>query len=70
MVALRNAYNVLVRKPIWKRTLRRHRRRWKDNIRMYLTEIGWEVLYWMHHLAQDRVQWLALVNTVMNLRVP
>jgi len=44
-------------------------RRWGDNIRMYLREIGWEVVDWMH-LAQDRVQWRTLVKTVVDLRVP
>jgi hypothetical protein len=47
--------------------LRRFRRTWEDNIKMDLREIGWEVVDWMH-LAQDRDQWQALVNTVMNLR--
>jgi hypothetical protein len=45
------------------------RRRWVDNIRMDLREIGWDGMDWMD-LAQDRDQWRALVNTVMNLRVP
>jgi hypothetical protein len=51
------------------RPLGRHRRRWEDNIRMDLREIGWEDVNWIH-LAQDRDQWRAVVNTVMNLRVP
>jgi hypothetical protein len=50
-----------------KRPLRRQRRRWMDNIKMDLREIGW---YGGIDLAQDRVQWRALMNTVMNLRVP
>jgi len=41
---------------------------WRDNIRMELREIGWEIVEWIH-LAQDRYQWRALENTVMNLRV-
>jgi hypothetical protein len=45
------------------------RRRWVDNIRMDLREIGWDGMDWMD-LAHDRDQWRALVNTVMNLRVP
>jgi hypothetical protein len=49
-----------VGKPEGRRTLRRPRRRWVDNIKMDLGEIGWD----------DRDQWRALVNTVMNLRVP
>jgi hypothetical protein len=52
-----------------KRPLGRPRRRWEENIRMNLGEIGWEGVDWMH-LAQDRDQWRAVVNTVMNLRVP
>jgi hypothetical protein len=43
--------------------------RWEDNIRMYLTEIGWEGVNWSH-LAQDRDQWWALLNKVMNLCIP
>jgi hypothetical protein len=52
-----------------KRPLGRHRRRWGDNIRMGLIEIEWDVMHWIH-LALERDQWRALVNTVMNLRVP
>jgi hypothetical protein len=52
-----------------KRPLGKYRSRWEDNIIMYLTEIRWEGLDWMR-LAQDRNQWRAVVNTVMNLRVP
>jgi hypothetical protein len=52
-----------------RRPLGRSRRRWEDNIRMDLTEIGCEGVDWVH-LAEDRDQWQALVNTVMNLRVP
>jgi hypothetical protein len=51
------------------REFRRSRRRREDNIRMDLMEIGWEGVDWIH-LAQDRDQWRAVVNTVMNLRVP
>jgi hypothetical protein len=51
-----------------KRPVGRLRRRWKDNIRMNLREIGWEGVDWIH-LAQDRDQWRSLVNTVLNLRV-
>jgi hypothetical protein len=46
-----------------------HRSRWKDNIRMYLREIGCEDVEWIQE-DQDRDQWRVLVNTVMNLRVP
>jgi transcription termination factor 2 len=65
----RNAYRILVGKPEENRPLGRPRRRWVYNIKMDLREIGWDGMDWMD-LAQDRDQWRALVNTVMNLRVP
>jgi hypothetical protein len=65
----RNAYRILVGKPEGKRPLGRQRRRWVDNIKMDLREIGWYDMDWID-LAQDRDQWRALVNTVMNFRVP
>jgi hypothetical protein len=65
----RNAYRILVGKPEGKRPLGRPRRRLVDNIKMDLREIGWDDMDWID-LAQDRDQWRALVNTVMNLRVP
>jgi hypothetical protein len=65
----RNAYRILVGKPEGKRSLGRPRRRWVVNIKMDLGEIGWDGRDWIE-LAQDRDQWRALVNTVMNLRVP
>jgi hypothetical protein len=65
----RNAYRILVGEPEGKRPLRRPRRRWEDNIRMDLREIGWGGMDWID-LDEDRDQWRALVNTVMNLRVP
>jgi hypothetical protein len=65
----RNAYRIWVGKPEGKRPLGRPRRRWEDNIRMDLRERGWGGMDWID-LAQDRDQWRALVNTVMNLRVP
>jgi hypothetical protein len=65
----RNAYRILVGKPEGKRPLGRPRRRWVDNIKMDLREIKWDGMDWID-LAQDRDQWRALVNTVMNLRVP
>jgi hypothetical protein len=68
MGEMRNSHNILVRKPEGKRQLGRHRHRWEDNIRMDLREIGWEGVDWMH-LAQDRDQWRALMDTVMKLRV-
>jgi hypothetical protein len=65
----RNACRILVGKPEGKRRLGRPRRRWEDNIKMYIREIGWGNTEWID-LAQDRDQWRDLVNTVMNLRVP
>jgi hypothetical protein len=65
----RCAYRILVGKPEGKRPLGRHRRRWEGNIRMDLREIGWSGMDWID-LAQDRDQWRALVNTVMDLGVP
>jgi hypothetical protein len=65
----RNAYRILVRKPEGKRPPARRRRRWVDNIKIDLREIGWNSMDWID-LAQDRDQWRAHVNTVMNLRVP
>jgi hypothetical protein len=56
-------------KPEGKRPLGRPRRRWVNNIKMDLGEIEWEGVDWIE-LPQDRHQWKALVNTVMNLRVP
>jgi hypothetical protein len=65
----RNAHRILVGKPGGKRPLRRPRRRWVDNIKKDLREIGWDGVTWIE-LAQNREQWRALVNTVMNLGVP
>jgi transcription termination factor 2 len=65
----RSVSRVLVERPEGKRPLGRPRRRWKDNIKMDLREIGIDGANWIR-LAQDRVQWRAFVNTVMNLRVP
>jgi hypothetical protein len=59
----------LVGRPKGKRPLGRLRHRWEDNIKMDLREIGIDGANWIR-LAQDRVQWWASVNTVMNLRVP
>jgi hypothetical protein len=58
----------LVGKPEGRRPLGKPRRRWVDNIKMYLREIGWDGTDWTD-LSQDRGQWRALVNTVLNLRV-
>jgi hypothetical protein len=65
----RNAYKLLVGKPEGKRPLRRPRRRWLDNIKMDLADMVWGDVDWID-LAQDRDKWIALVNTVMNLRAP
>ena len=64
----RGVHGVLVGKPEGKRLLGRPRRRWEDNIKMDLQEVGVGGGDWME-LAQDRDRWRALVNTVMNLRV-
>jgi hypothetical protein len=65
----RNVYSLLVRKPEGKRPLGRPRHRWIDNIKKDLLEIGLSVVDWIG-LAQDKYRWRALVNSVMNLRVP
>jgi hypothetical protein len=65
----RNAHRILVGKPEGKRPPGRPRRRWVDNSKMDVREIGWGSMYWID-LAQDRDQWRSLVNTVINLRVP
>jgi hypothetical protein len=64
----RNVYMILVGKPEGKRQLGRSRLSWVDNIKMDLGEIGWDDMVWIE-MAQDRDQWRALVNTMMNLRV-
>jgi len=64
----RGLYRVLVGKPEGKRSLGRTRRRWKDNIKMDLQEVGFGLMDWIE-LAQDRDRWRALVSAVMNLRV-
>jgi hypothetical protein len=69
MGEMRNVDNILVEKPEGKRILERPRRIQKNNITMDLREIGWEDTDWIH-IARDRDQWRAVVNTVMNLRVP
>jgi hypothetical protein len=65
----RNAYRILVGRPEGKRPLGSPRRRWVDNIKTDLRGIGWDGMDWIDP-AQDRDQWRALVNTVMNLWVP
>jgi hypothetical protein len=58
-----------VEKPEGRRLLGRPRRRWEDNIKMDLREVGWGGMDWID-LAQDRDRWRAIVNTVMNLLLP
>jgi hypothetical protein len=65
----KNAYGILVGKPEGKRPLGRPRYRGVDNIKMDLRNMGWDGMDWID-LAQDKDQWMALVNTVVNLRVP
>jgi hypothetical protein len=65
----RNPYRILVVKPEGKRLPRRPRYRWVNNIKMDLRDVGCGGMDWID-LTQDRDQWMALVNTVMNLRVP
>jgi hypothetical protein len=65
----RGAYRALVGKPEGRRPLGRSRRRWEDNIKMDLRQVGWGGVDWID-LAQDRNRWRALVYTVMDLRLP
>ena len=69
MEQFRNAYKVLVGKPEGKRPLGRPRRRWEDNIKMDLREVGCDRGDWID-LAEDSDQWRAYIRAVMNLRVP
>jgi hypothetical protein len=65
----RGVYRLLVGKPEGKRPLGRPKRKWEDNIKLDLREIGIDAVNWIR-LAQVRVQWRAFVNTVMNFQVP
>jgi hypothetical protein len=65
----RNAYRLMVGKPEGRKPLGRPRHRWLDNIRMDLVEMGWSDVDWIG-LARDRDRWRALVNSILNLRVP
>jgi hypothetical protein len=65
----RGVYGSLVRKPEGKRSLGRPRRRWGDNIRMDIQEVGCRGMDWID-LAQDRDKWRTLLNTIMNLQFP
>jgi hypothetical protein len=69
MVEERGVYRVVLEKPDGKRPLGRPRRRWEDNMKMDLLEVGGSCGDWME-LAQDRDRWRALVSTVKNFRVP
>jgi hypothetical protein len=69
MGEVRGAYSILVGRPEGRRPLGRPRRRWEDNIKNDLREIGFGDVDWIHW-AEDRDRWRDLVNTVMNLRVP
>jgi len=65
----RGVYRVLVGKPVGRRLLGRSRRTWEDNIKMDLQEVGCGGMDWIE-VVQDRDRWRAVVNSVMNLRVP
>jgi hypothetical protein len=65
----RGAYRILVERPEGRRPLGRPRHKREDNIKMDLQEVGWGAMEWID-MAQDRDRWLAVVNAVMNLRVP
>jgi hypothetical protein len=69
MGEVRGVYRVLVGRPEWKRPLERPKRRWKDNIKTDLREIGIHGAKWIR-LAENRVQWRGFVKTVTNLQVP
>jgi hypothetical protein len=69
MGEVRGAYSILVGRPEGRRPLGRSRRRWDHNSKMDLRGIGFGGVDWIHW-AQDRDRWRALVNMVMNLRVP
>jgi len=69
MGEMRVVYRVSVGKPEGKRQLGRPRRRWDDNIKIDLPEVGCEIMDWVE-LAQDRDRWRTLVSVVMNSRVP
>jgi hypothetical protein len=65
----RGAYRILVGRPEGSKPLGRPRRRWENNVKMYLQDVGWGGMDWIE-LTQNRDRWRALVNAVMNLCVP
>jgi hypothetical protein len=65
----KKAYRIFVGKPEGNKPLGKQRHRWEDNTKMYLREVGLGAMDWID-LAQDRDQWRALVNTIVDLRVP
>jgi hypothetical protein len=65
----RHAYRILVGRPEGKRPQGRPKRRWEDNIKMYVGKLEWGGMEW-NDLAPDRDEWRTLVNAVVNLRVP
>jgi hypothetical protein len=69
MADRRGVYRVMVGKPEGMRPLGRPRRRWENNIKMNLQEVGCGDMNWID-LAQDRDRWRAFVNAVMSLRIP
>jgi hypothetical protein len=69
MMVRRNACRILVGRPEGRRSLGRPRRRWVDNIKIDLKEVGWDGMDWID-LAQDRDKWRAIVITLMNLGIP
>jgi hypothetical protein len=69
MVEKRNAYRLLIGKPEGKKPLTRPRHRWVDSIKTDLGDMEWSVVDWIG-LAQDRDKWRALVNEIINHRVP
>jgi hypothetical protein len=69
MEEMRNIDNILTGNPERNTPLGRHRHRWEDNIRMDLRQKGWEDVDWIH-LVHDMEQWWALLNTVMEFRIP
>jgi len=69
MGARRGVHRVLMGKPERKRLLERPRRKWEDNIKMDLKQVGCEGMDWIE-LVEDRDRWRAVVNAVVNLRVP